>query len=94
MNRFFAISKRVLMFLAINLLVVLTISLVLNLLNIPMTIGDGQTGLLIMCLIWGMGGGLHLFGSFALFCAREFGSAADRPQAGRRRGALVSANRL
>lgn len=56
MNRFFAISKRVLMFLAINLLVVLTISLVLNLLNIPMTIGDGQTGLLIMCLIWGMGG--------------------------------------
>lgn len=54
-----AIAKRIFLFLVINALVIVTISLVLNLFNVrpylqPYGI-DYQT-LLIFCLIWGMGG--------------------------------------
>jgi heat shock protein HtpX len=55
----FAIGKRLFLFLAVNLLVVLTLSLVLNLLGVrpyltPYGLDYGQ--LLAFCLIWGMGG--------------------------------------
>jgi len=53
------IAKRVLLFLAINFLVVATISIILNVLNIrPYLTGYGlnYTALMIFCLIWGMGG--------------------------------------
>lgn len=48
------IMKRLLLFMATNLAIVFTLSLVLSLLGI--TGGDGLQGLLVFCLIWGMGG--------------------------------------
>lgn len=54
-------AKRIFLFLAINFLVVITISLVLNLLNVrPYLTGYGLDipSLMIFCLIWGMGGAL------------------------------------
>jgi heat shock protein HtpX len=55
--KFAAIAKRVLLFAAVNLLVVLTISIILSVLGVDRRLGGGgYTGLLIFCLIWGMGG--------------------------------------
>jgi heat shock protein HtpX len=54
-----AVVKRIFLFLAINFLVILTLSLVLNLFNVrPFLTAHGidYTSLLIFCLIWGMGG--------------------------------------
>src|SRR5213592_3282215 len=51
------ISKRILLFLAVNTLVVLTISLVLSLLGVPSYVGSGRYGaLMVFCLVWGMAG--------------------------------------
>ncbi len=50
-------SKRVLLFVGVNILVITTISLVLGLLGVRGRMGnDGYTGLLIFCFVWGMGG--------------------------------------
>src|SRR5216117_3902728 len=55
--KFAQISKRILLFLAVNTLVVLTISLVLSLLGVPSYIGSGRYGpLMVFCLVWGMAG--------------------------------------
>ena len=55
--KFAQISKRVFLFLAVNLLVVLTISLVLTLLGVRSYAGSDRFGaLMIFCLVWGMGG--------------------------------------
>lgn len=54
-----AIVKRILLFLVINILVVTTISLVLNLLHVKPYLaayGINYQALLIFCLIWGMAG--------------------------------------
>lgn len=54
-----AIAKRIFLFVAINFLVMITLSLVLNLFHIqPYLQGYGLNvqSLLIFCLIWGMGG--------------------------------------
>ena len=54
-------AKRIFLFLAINALVVITISIVLNLLNVrPFLTSHGlnYTSLMIFCLVWGMGGAL------------------------------------
>lgn len=54
-----AMAKRIFLFLALNFLVVLMISVVLNLLNIRPYLnayGLDYQSLLIFCLIWGMGG--------------------------------------
>ncbi len=54
-----AIAKRVFLFLAINFLVIITLSLVLNIFHVqPFLQGYGLNiqSLLIFCLIWGMGG--------------------------------------
>lgn len=54
-----ALFKRIFMFLAINLLVVVTLSLILNIFHVqPFLRGYGLNiqSLLIFCLIWGMGG--------------------------------------
>ena len=53
------IAKRIFLFLALNLLVVVMISIVLNLLNVrPFLQAHGLDvkSLLIFCLVWGMGG--------------------------------------
>ncbi len=52
-------AKRILLFLAINFLVVMTISFVLNVLNVRPYLnahGLDYQSLMIFCLIWGMGG--------------------------------------
>ena len=55
--KFAQISKRIFLFLAVNILVVLTISLVLSLLGVPSYIGPGRYGaLMAFCLVWGMAG--------------------------------------
>ncbi len=52
--------KRIALFLALNFLVVMTISVVLNILNIrpylDRAYGIGYQDLIIFCLLWGMGG--------------------------------------
>lgn len=48
--------KRIVLFLALNFLVVLMISLVLNLLNLKNVYGMNYQELLLFCFIWGMGG--------------------------------------
>lgn len=53
------IAKRVFLFLVVNFLVILTVSLVLNLLNVrPFLRSHGldYNQLLVFCLVWGMGG--------------------------------------
>lgn len=55
----FAIAKRVILFLLVNFLVILTISFILSFFNIQPFLekqGINYQALLIFCLIWGMGG--------------------------------------
>src|SRR5438034_3798720 len=55
--KFAQISKRVFLFLAVNVLVVLTISMVLSLLGVRYHISSGQYGpLMVFCLVWGFAG--------------------------------------
>lgn len=54
-----ALAKRIFLFLAVNFLVVITISLVLSLLNVRPYLsayGIDYSSLMVFCLIWGMGG--------------------------------------
>jgi heat shock protein HtpX len=56
-----AIAKRIFLFLAVNVLVVMTLSIVLSLLNVRPYLnayGIDYPSLMIFCLIWGMGGAL------------------------------------
>lgn len=55
--KFAQIAKRVLLFAAVNILVLLTISILLRVLGVDRRLGSGgYTGLMIFCLLWGMGG--------------------------------------
>jgi heat shock protein HtpX len=55
--KFGVVAKRVLLFLAVNFLVLLTISLVLALLGVNGRLGgQGYGALLAFCFVWGMGG--------------------------------------
>jgi len=55
--KFAQISKRVLLFLAVNALVVLTLSVVLSLLGVHSYLGNGRFDtLIVFCLVWGVGG--------------------------------------
>ena len=56
--KFAQIGKRIFLFLAVNALVVLTISVVLGLLGVrPTSIGSSRYGaLMVFCLVWGMAG--------------------------------------
>lgn len=55
--KFVQMSKRVLLFLIVNILVIATITIVLSLFGVRHRIGDGNyTNLLIFCSVWGMGG--------------------------------------
>ncbi|MEO5803062.1 MAG: protease HtpX [Verrucomicrobiota bacterium] len=55
--KFVQMSKRVLLFVAVNILVITTLTIVMNLLGVPSRIGrDNYLGLLIICSVWGMGG--------------------------------------
>ncbi len=52
-------AKRIILFLAVNALVIVTISLILNLLGVrPYLTAQGinYTSLMVFCLVWGMGG--------------------------------------
>ena len=54
-----AMAKRIFLFIAINFLVIITLSLILNLFHIQPYLnayGLNVRSLLIFCLIWGMGG--------------------------------------
>jgi heat shock protein HtpX len=54
-----AVAKRIFLFLVINVIVVVTLSLVLNILHVQpflKSYGLDMKSLLIFCLIWGMGG--------------------------------------
>lgn len=56
-----AVAKRIFLFLAINVLVVITLSLVLNIFHVQpflKSYGLDIKSLLIFCLVWGMGGAL------------------------------------
>jgi heat shock protein HtpX len=56
-----AVAKRIFLFLAINILVVVTLSLVLNIFHVQpflKSYGLDIRSLLIFCLVWGMGGAL------------------------------------
>lgn len=56
-----AIAKRIFLFLVINVIVVFTLSLVLNLLHVQpflKSYGLDMRSLLLFCLVWGMGGAL------------------------------------
>src|SRR6266513_3044461 len=51
------IGKRILLFLVVNTLVVVTISLALSLLGVNSRLGSGRfESLMVFCLVWGMGG--------------------------------------
>jgi len=51
------IGKRIFLFLAVNTLVVVTISLVLSLFGVNSRLGSGRfESLMVFCLVWGMGG--------------------------------------
>lgn len=51
------IGKRIFLFLVVNILIVTTISIILSLFHVQERIGgDRFTGLMVFCLIWGMGG--------------------------------------
>ncbi len=55
--KFGQVAKRVLLFVAVNALVVVTLSIILSLLGVNRRIGQGNfDGLMIFCLVWGMGG--------------------------------------
>jgi heat shock protein HtpX len=49
-------AKRIFLFMVVNLLIVMTISIILAVFKVPQRIGQGYGGLMIFCLIWGMGG--------------------------------------
>ncbi len=52
-------AKRIFLFLAVNLLVIVTVTIILNLFNVKpylTSYGINYTSLMIFCLIWGMGG--------------------------------------
>ncbi|MBM3207683.1 MAG: protease HtpX [Chlamydiae bacterium] len=56
-----AIAKRIFLFLAVNFLVVLTLSIILSIFNIRPYLnayGINYPSLMIFCLVWGMGGAL------------------------------------
>ncbi len=56
-----AVAKRIFLFLTINILVVVMVSLLLNVLNVRpylQSYGLDYTSLAIFCLVWGMGGAL------------------------------------
>jgi heat shock protein HtpX len=55
--KIFQVSKRVFLFVVVNLLVVLTISLILWLLGVDRRFTQNSYyGLMVFCLVWGMGG--------------------------------------
>ncbi len=55
--KFAQVAKRVLLFAAVNILVIATITLILSVLGVDQRVGRGNfQGLMIFCLIWGMGG--------------------------------------
>ena len=55
--KFFQIAKRTVLFLLVNLLVMATLVIIMNLLGLPQRLGnDNYFGLLIICCVFGMGG--------------------------------------
>jgi heat shock protein HtpX len=85
--------KRIVLFLAVNLLVVLTISILLNVLGIrPYLTAQGldYQALLAFCLVWGMGGAFISLGLSRIMARHAMGVEVIDPQTTNPRGqALV-----
>jgi heat shock protein HtpX len=59
MNKFTQLGKRVVLFMAVNILVMLTITIILGLLHVNRYVPQGSlTNLAIFCLVWGFTGSL------------------------------------
>lgn len=56
--KFMQMAKRVVLFMAVNLLIVTTISIVLGLLGVGRYIPGQVSGLAVICLVWGFGAAL------------------------------------
>jgi len=78
--------KRIFLFMAVNLLVVLTISIVLNLLGVRPYInayGIDYHALMVFCLIWGMGGAFISLGLSRVMAKWMMGVQVIDPQQAR-----------
>src|SRR5256884_5487154 len=74
------IGKRIFLFLAVNTLVVVTISLVLSLFGVNSRLGSGRfESLMVFCLVWGMGGAFVLLGLSRLMAKWFMGVQAVDP---------------
>jgi heat shock protein HtpX len=75
--------KRVALFLAVNLLVVLTISIILNVLGVRPYLtarGIDYQSLLVFCLVWGMGGAFISLGLSRIMAKYAMGVQVIDPQ--------------
>src|SRR5882724_4307159 len=75
--------KRVALFLAVNLLVVLTISILLNVLGVRPYLtarGIDYQALLVFCLVWGMGGAFISLGLSRIMAKYAMGVQVVDPQ--------------
>src|SRR5271170_5727613 len=78
--------KRIFLFMTVNLLVVLTISIVLNLLGVRpylTTYGIDYQALMIFCLVWGMGGAFISLGLSRIMAKWIYGVQVIDPQKAR-----------
>ncbi len=85
--------KRIILFGLTNLLVVLTISLVLNLLGVGhyiSTYGIDYSSLMVFCLVWGMGGAFISLAMSRLMAKWMMGVKVINPNASGEYGDLVS----
>ena len=79
-----AVAKRVLLFIAVNILVVLTISITLNLLGVRPYLdarGINYRALLIFCAVWGMGGAFISLGLSRVMAKWSMGVKVIDPNA-------------
>lgn len=78
-----AVAKRIFLFLAINFLVVIAISAILNIFNIRpylSEVGLDYKSLMIFCLIWGMGGAFISLGLSRIMAKMIMGVKVVDPQ--------------
>jgi FtsH-binding integral membrane protein len=91
-----AFMKRIFLFMMVNLLVVATISIVLNLLNVrPYLTAHGldYRSLAIFCLVWGMGGALISLAISRIMAKMALGVKVIDPATATGRRGMVGSNR-
>ncbi|MDB5049076.1 MAG: htpX [Fibrobacteres bacterium] len=91
-------SKRILLLVATNILVVLTISLILNLLGVSRFLsgyGANHTGLFLFCLAWGFGGAFFSLAISRIVAKMSMGvTVIDPRQPGRFSGLVETVHAL